>query len=125
PAPGNVITRNFPSLASRDYAMLFVGTMFSAGAHWALLLARAWLVYEELTDKSSAAVGLVTFAGMAPFLFAAPIAGALADRLDRRSLSLAAGYISLAGTLGLALVTLLDVVTVWQVVVFALLGGVA
>ncbi len=121
--PGNVVTRNFPSLAYRDYSMLFIGTMFSAGAHWALLLARAWLVY-ELTE-SSAAVGLVTFAGMAPFLFAAPIAGALADRIDRRALSLASGYISLAGTLGLAAVTLLEVVQVWQVVIFALLGGVA
>jgi MFS family permease len=118
-----MVTRNFPSLAYRDYSMLFIGTMFSAGAHWGLLLARAWLVW-DLTD-SSAAVGLVTFAGMAPFLFAAPIAGALADRLDRRSLSLAAGYISLAGTLGLAVVTLLDVVQVWQIVVFAFLGGIA
>jgi MFS family permease len=120
---GNSLTRNFPALAYRDYTMLFVATVFSAGAHWALLLARAWLVYE--LSESSTAVGLVTFAGMAPFLFAAPIAGALADRLDRRSLSLWASYISLAGTLALAFVTLADLVAVWQVVVLAFVGGIA
>ena len=71
----------FPALRSRDYALLFTNSMFSAGANWALLLGRGWLVFE--ITGSSTAVGLVTFAGMAPFLFASPVAGALADRIDQ------------------------------------------
>ena len=62
------LVRQFPSLASRDYTLLFVNSVFAAGANWALLLARGWLVFE--ITGSSAAVGVVTFAGMAPFVFA-------------------------------------------------------
>jgi MFS family permease len=117
------LVRQFPSLASRDYTLLFVNSVFAAGANWALLLARGWLVFE--ITGSSAAVGVVTFAGMAPFVFASPIAGALADRMDRRLLSIWAAYISLFGTVGLAIVTIAGVVEVWQVVIFSLLGGIA
>jgi MFS family permease len=121
--PGNWLTRNFPALASPDYALLFTNAVFAAAAHWALLLARGWLVWE--LSESSTAVGLVTFAGMSPFIFAGPVAGAIADRFDRRTLSLYASFVAFAGTLGLAAVTLTDVVAVWHVVVFALLEGTA
>lgn len=117
------IVRQFPALGSRDYALLFMNSVFGSAAHWALLLARGWLVF-DLTG-SSTAVGVVTFAGMAPFLFASPIGGALADRMDRRQLSIISAYISLIGTLGLAAVTLGGIVEVWQVAAFALVGGIA
>lgn len=119
----NPLVREFPALASRDFSLLFGNSMFSAAANWALLLARGWLVF-DLT-KSSTAVGVVTFAGMAPFIFASPISGVLADRMDRRSLSLWSGLIAFLGTVGLAIVTLGGLVEVWHVVVFALLGGIA
>ena len=119
----NPFARQFPALASRDYTLLFINSVFAAGANWALLLARGWLVFD--ITGSSAAVGLVTFAGMAPFIFASPLAGALADRMDRRLLSIWAAYISLFGTFGLAIVTIAGVVEVWQVVGFSLLGGIS
>lgn len=120
--PGFLV-RQFPALGSRDYTLLFINSVFAAGANWALLLARGWLVFD--ITGSSAAVGLVTFSGMAPFVFASPLAGALADRMDRRLLSIWAAYISLIGTVGLAVVTIAGVVEVWQVVVFSLLGGIS
>lgn len=119
----NVFVRQFPALASRDYSLLFTNSVFVAAANWALILARGWLVY-DLTE-SSTAVGLVTFAAMAPFIFAAPIAGALADRLDRRLLQLQAAYVSIFATALLTLVTVLGVVEVWHVIVLALLGGIS
>src|SRR5690606_31275436 len=82
-----------------------------------------WLVF-ALTS-SSTAVGIVTFAGMAPYLFASPFAGALADRIDRRRLALIAVVIGLGGTLGLVAVTFMGIVQVWHVVVFSLIGGIA
>lgn len=122
-ATGNLITRNFPALASSDYRLLFANAMFAAAAHWALILGRGWLVWD--LSESSTAVGLVTFAGMSPMIFAGPVAGAIADRFDRRSLSLYAASIAFVGTMGLAAVTLTDVVAVWHVVIFALLEGTA
>lgn len=120
--PGFLV-RQFPALGSRDYTLLFINSVFAAGANWALLLARGWLVFD--ITGSSAAVGLVTFSGMAPFVFASPLAGALADRMDRRLLSIWAAYISLIGTVGLAVVTIAGIVEVWQVVIFSLLGGIS
>ncbi|MEX2373840.1 MAG: MFS transporter, partial [Dehalococcoidia bacterium] len=122
-AHGNTVTRQFPALASRDFTLLFTNSMFVAAANWALILARGWLVF-DLTG-SSTAVGVVTFAGMAPYLFAAPIAGALADRMDRRRLALLAAYVSIAGTAALAIVTFAGAVQVWHIVLFSLLGGIS
>lgn len=122
-ASTNPIIRQFPAFASRDYQLLFINSVFVAAANWALILARGWLVY-ELT-KSSTAVGIVTFAGMAPYIFAAPIAGALADRLDRRWLAMQAAWVSIIGTGILAAITIAGYVEVWHVVLFALLGGIS
>ncbi len=122
-ARGNVIVRQFPALGFRDYRLLFTNSVFVAAANWALILARGWLVY-ELTE-SSTAVGMVTFAGMAPYIFAAPLAGAMADRMDRRLLALRAAYVSIAANAVLAAVTFAGVVEVWHVVVLALLGGIS
>lgn len=122
-SPGNTLTRQLPALASPDFSLLFVNSFFVAAANWAMILARGWLVY-ELTN-SSTAVGIVTFAGMAPYIFAAPIAGALADRMDRRRLALQAAWVSIIATAMLAVITLLGYVEVWHVVFFALLGGIS
>ncbi len=110
-----------PALQSADYRFLFYNTVLAAAARWALMLARAWLVF-ELTDSTSA-VAIVTFAGMAPFLFLGPLGGAMADRFDRRRLAIASEVLGVAfsATLGILVVT--EVVATWQVVVLAILQG--
>ncbi len=116
------VTDRFPALESRDYRRLFLNTVFASGSRWALMLARGWLVF-DLTD-SSAAVGLVTFAGMSPFLFAGPIGGALADRMDRRRLAIFSATAALLFSLVLAGVVLGDVVEVWHVMALAVFQGI-
>lgn len=123
PRRGGLIVRQFPALASRDYSLLFANSVFVAAANWALILARGWLVY-DLTE-SSTAVGIVTFAAMAPYIFAAPIAGALADRMDRRLLALQAAYVSIIATAVLTALTFAGVIEVWHVAVLAVLGGIS
>ena len=110
-----------PALQSRDYRLLFYETVLGAAARWALLLGRGWLVF-ELTD-STGAVGIVTFAGMAPFLFLGPIGGGLADRLDRRRMAIGAGAIGVVISLVLGLLVVTDVVETWHVVLLAVLQG--
>ena len=87
------VLRRLPALQSPDYRRLFLSTFFTAAARFAMMLARGWLVF-ELTG-SSFAVGLVTFAGMAQNLLVGPVAGAFADRFDRRRLAIAAGVVSM------------------------------
>ena len=110
-----------PALRSADYRFLFYNTVLAAAARWGLMLARGWLVF-ELTD-STGAVGIVTFAGMAPFLFLGPLGGAMADRFDRRRMAIASAALGVifSTTLGVLVVT--DVVATWQVVILAILQG--
>lgn len=110
-----------PALESLDYRLLFYNTVLAAGARWALMLARGWLVF-ELTD-STGAVGIVTFAGMAPFLFLGPLAGGLADRFDRRRMATVAAVFGVMFSAALGVLVVTDVVATWQVVILAILQG--
>ena len=115
-----MLTR-LPALQSPDYRLLFYNTVLAAAARWALMLARGWLVF-QLTDSTSA-VGIVTFAGMAPFLFLGPLGGGLADRLDRRRMAIASAALGVIFSAALGVLVVTDVVATWQVVVLAVLQG--
>ena len=119
----STVLERLPALQSRDYRRLFLSTFFTAASQFALLLARAWLVF-ELTD-SSFAVGVVTFAGMAQNIIVGPFGGALADRIDRRTLILGGVTVSIASSTLLAIITLSGVVEVWHVVALAAVQGMA
>ncbi len=54
---------------------------------WTFIVASAWLVLER--SDSSGWVGIIAFSGMIPFLIVSPVAGLMADRLDRRKLAIA------------------------------------
>ena len=85
------------------------------------MLARGWLVF-QLTD-STGAVGIVTFAGMAPFLFSGPFAGGLADRVDRRRMAMGSATLGVVFSGALGVLVVADIVATWQVVVLAILQG--
>jgi len=114
----------FPAMRSWDYRRLFFNGFFTTGSRWAQVLARAWLVF-ELSDESSAAVGLVTFASFLPFILVGPVAGVVADRIDRRRLLIGATLFGIASAVALTIIVVADVVTVWHVVVLAFLSGAA
>ena len=75
--------RYFASLSSIEYRKLWLATVCSQSAAWALIVARAALVL-RLTD-SAAWTGYVTFAAMIPSVVVSPLAGYLADRFNRRT----------------------------------------
>ncbi len=118
-----MIAHRFPAFQSADYHRLFLYAFFTTASRWALMLARAWLVF-ELTG-SSLAVGLVTFAGMSQFIIVGPVAGVIADRFDRRHLALVAVFLMMASSGGLAILVIADVVAVWHVVLMAVTYGMA
>ncbi|MBI4201417.1 MAG: MFS transporter [Chloroflexi bacterium] len=116
-------SRLFAALAYRDYRTMWFATMASGAAAWALIVARGTLVF-KLSD-SSAWVGVVTFAAMAPQFFVPPIVGLLADRFDRRKLL---GWVFLANLLHTAILAALaftGAIQVWHIVVLSLINGIA
>ena len=104
--------RFLPALAHSDYRKLWVATLCSQSAAWALIIARGSLV-KELTD-SNAWVGAVTFAAMIPGVAMAPIGGYLADRFDRQTVLRTAYAINLCQNLVLALLVVTGVLELWR-----------
>ena len=111
-------------MRSRDYRLLFTNGFFTTGSRWAQVLGRGWLVH-ELSNGSAAAVGWVTFASFAPFIFVGPVAGVIADRLDRRRLLIWATVFGIIPSVVLTAIVATNVVEVWHVVLLAFLSGAA
>lgn len=122
PAGRQTLTERFPSLSSWDFRRIFVNGFFTTGSRWTEVLARGWLVH-ELSDGSTGAVGWVTFASFIPFVVVGPLAGAIADRFDRRRLLIAGTIFGLLGAIVLAAITLAGVVQVWHVIALAFATG--
>ncbi len=109
------------SLTSRDFRSLWLASMCAGSAHWALIVARGWLVFEM--EGSSAWVGWVTFAAMIPRFFLSPFAGLICDRFNRKIVLTTVFAMSFFHNLVLALLVLLSDIQVSYVVVLALIDG--
>lgn len=74
----------FSSLRFRGYRLWFAGALVSNVGTWMQRVAQDWLVLTVLTDNSGVAVGITTALQFGPVLLLTPLAGLLADRVDRR-----------------------------------------
>src|SRR5512146_999461 len=74
----------FGSLSSRNFRFLLAGTLGSSFAMWMEQIGLGWLV-QQLTN-SPFQLGFVQFVRGFSILFVSPLAGVLADRMDRRIL---------------------------------------
>jgi MFS family permease len=89
---------------------------------WMQRFAQSWLVY-ELT-RNATIVGVVVALQALPTLVIGPYCGVLADRFDKRNLLIALHAFMGVLALVLGLLTVTDVVQLWEVFVLALLLGV-
>jgi predicted MFS family arabinose efflux permease len=113
--------RTFASLRLPAFRTFLLGHTVSVHAFWMRITAQAWLVF-ELTG-SKAALGGVTAAGLLPTVVISPMAGALADRYDKRRLLMLVALGMLAANLALAVVLFLGDVRVSHVVATAIVVG--
>jgi MFS family permease len=111
------------SFADSRFRALWTAGALSSVAQWTLLTGRSWLAH-ELTGGSGA-VGLVVFAQMLPYVFVPPVGGLLADRFNRRTVVTGTLTVSFLSALVMALLTLADAVTVWQLFLLSLINGMA
>lgn len=112
-----------PAMQSSDYRRLFVSGFFTAGSRWAMVLGRGWLVFEM--TGSATAVGAVTFASWIPFVVIGPIAGVIADRIDRRLILLWTTAVAVLASAVMAVLAIAGVIEFWHVMALALISGVA
>jgi len=109
------------ALRHRNFRLFFGGQLISLIGTWMQSIALDWLVY-RLTG-SSLLLGVVAFMNHIPVLILAPIAGIVADRLNRQRTVTVTQAISMLLALLLAILTLSGMVRVWEILVLATLLG--
>ncbi|MBI2816871.1 MAG: MFS transporter [Acidobacteria bacterium] len=106
------------ALRHRNFRLFLSGQFLSLIGTWVQNLAQAWLVY-QLTH-SSIMLGVIGFAGQIPYLVLSPVAGVVADRVNRRWLITAMQILSIIQALILAVLTLTNTVKPWHIFCLAL-----
>src|SRR3989337_447990 len=117
-------TNMFAALRYRDYRLFWLGHTVSNTGTWMEMLAQGWLVVElAIRDRSPQLapfyLGLVGLARAVPGLGLSLVAGAVADRTDRRQLLLITQVT--AGLLALlfAMLVVTNTITIAMVIILA------
>ncbi|MCS6938926.1 MAG: MFS transporter [Roseiflexaceae bacterium] len=111
------------ALRHRNYRLLFFGQLIAHIGFWMQATAQGWLVL-RLTDAPFW-LGAIAAAQSLPVLILSAPAGALADRVSKRTLLLMTQGTAMAMALLLALLIFSDTVRVWHVLIAALMVGIA
>lgn len=98
------------ALRHRNYRRYFLGQSCLLVGHWIHSIALAWLVWR--LGASPLLLGLLAFCDQGPTLLFGPLAGAFADRVERRRLLILTQSCLFLVASALSLLTLLDAVTV-------------
>lgn len=113
----------FAALRHRNFRLFYVGHLLSLSGTWLQITALGWLVL-ELTD-SEFWLGVVNAGTSLPILLFSLYAGTIADRLDKRSILIAAQSVAFVQALLLAVLTHLDLISIGWIVVLVLTLGTA
>jgi MFS family permease len=113
----------FRSLSHYNYRVWASGAIVSNIGTWMQRTAQDWIVLTQLTHRNATAVGVVMALQFGPQLLLLPVTGFAADHLDRRKLLIATQASMGLLALGLGILTVLGLVQLWHVYVFAFLLG--
>src|SRR6202047_5102107 len=113
----------FRSLQTFNYRMWACGALVSNVGTWMQRTAQDWIVLTQLTHHNATAVGVVMALQFGPQVLLLPLTGFAADHLDRRKLLIATQAAMGALALGLGILTVVGLIQLWQVYVFAFLLG--
>ncbi|HEV2109505.1 MAG TPA: MFS transporter [Thermomicrobiales bacterium] len=116
-------TSALAAFESRRFLLFWSTISLSLTGLWVRITAQGYLVY-DLTDDEFL-LGLVAFANAAPVLLAAPVAGAVLDRIDRRRVLLIVQLTLVVSGFALAVLVQTGVIQVWQIMLIAIVNGVA
>jgi MFS family permease len=115
--------RTFRSLGIFNYRIFFFGAFISNIGTWMQRTAQDWIVLTHLTHDDAAAVGVTLALQFGPVLLLMPLSGLIADRVNRRKMLIATQLAMGLLGLGLGMIVLADVATLWEVYAFAFALG--
>src|SRR5262245_8260981 len=105
------------SFAHRNFRLFFAGQGLSLIGTQVQIIALPWFVL-RLTG-SAQWLGLVSFAGQFPAVFATPLAGVIADRVNKRRLLLITQSLAMVQAALLAILTLNHLIEVWHILMLS------
>src|SRR5690606_26305625 len=111
----------FRALRHRDFRLFALGQGAGILGYWIQQLAVHWLMY-RLTG-SALMIGATAFAAQIPVLVLGPIAGALADRVDRHRAFVIVQSLQLLQAVAMAALAYLDVIEPWHMIALAVFLG--
>lgn len=117
----NKISSTFPALQSRNYKLYFSGQLFSLIGTWLQIVAEGWLVL-KLTN-SAFLIGLVAALATLPSLLFTLFGGVIVDRFPKRKILLITQSCAMVLALIYGTLTLLNVITIWEIGLLAFLLG--
>lgn len=107
----------FRSLQHRNFRLLWFGNLVSHSGDWMDQIAFNWLVYDM--TGSAFYLGLINFCRMAPILVFTPIAGVVADRVERRWLLFTTQAAAMILAFVLAVLVSFGHIQIWMVLLIA------
>src|SRR5881392_3862383 len=116
-------SKSLALLRQRPFRRYIIGSLISDSGTWMQMMAQSW-VMSGLTSKAIL-LGLVNFAAGLPALILAPVAGSLADRLDKRKILVATQIAQIIFAVALGFLVMSGQIRIWHIVFFALLLGIA
>src|SRR5947199_651999 len=108
-------------LKDKNFAPFLFGSFLSSIGFWVQSVGQSWQVL-QLTN-SAFLLGLVVFAAMVPNIVLSLFGGVIADRVNRRPLLIGTQSIFLCTAALLGILTTLHIITVWQIILMALING--
>ena len=118
------MSRTFASFEVKNYRYYFAGALVSNIGTWVHRIAQDWLVLTELTDGSSAALGLVTALQFLAIPFLAPYAGGIVDRFSKRAVLIVTQLLLMLNSFAMWLIVFTDVAQLWHVYMLAFVQGI-
>jgi MFS family permease len=122
--PQTASTTRFSALQSANFKWLWFGLLISNAGTWMESVASGWLVTDLEPDRAAFWLGVLAISFAIPMLILPPFGGAVADRVHRIRLLWAVQVMYLVLSSALAIVTLIGVVEIWMLLVYAVLNGV-
>lgn len=116
-------TGAFAALRYRDYRFMWLGQVGHSATLWMDQVARAVLIL-ALTD-SALMLSLVIATRLVPILLFGLLAGAVADRYDRKRILMSTQWVTLSTHAFLAVACLTGIIEVWMVLSTAFVAGTA
>lgn len=110
-------------LKQRNARIFYGGSVTCWTGSWIQRVATDWLAW-ELTH-SALWVSIIAFCNLAPSVIVSPLAGAVADRIDRVRLTMASQFIIAGQAATLVLLIVTGLIRVELIAVLAMIGGTA